>query len=72
MRLKASPLRSGVLSPVTTAPAHREPPEARGDGFGKIPLLALVLTFLGGFPDRHKNTAETDVYGGGGGGLCCY
>lgn len=30
MRLKASPLRSGVLSPVTTAPAHREPPEAGG------------------------------------------
>ncbi len=25
MRLKASPLRSSVLSPVTTSPAHREP-----------------------------------------------
>ena len=39
MRLKASPLRSGVLSPVTTAPAHREPTEAGGMVLGKYPCL---------------------------------
>ena len=71
MRLKVSPLRSGVVSPVTTSPAHREPPEAGGECFGILPLLALVLAFFGGFPDRHEITAETDVYGGGGGGPCC-
>ena len=30
-----------------------------------MPSFAPVLAFLGGFPDRHKNTAEADVYGGG-------
>ena len=65
MRLKASPLRSGVLFPVTTAPAHREPPEAGGMVLGKYPCLLLCWLFSADFPTDTKSrrtrtfTAET-------------
>ena len=55
MRLKASPLRSGVLSPVTTAPAHREPPEAGGMVLGKYPYLLLCWLFSADFPTAAKS-----------------
>ena len=65
MRLKASPLRSGVLSPVTTAPAHREPPEAGGMVLGKSHFDFSMLVFSGNFPtdtkSRRKRTKTADA-----------
>ena len=55
MRLKASPLRSGVLSPVTTAPAHREPPEAGGMVLGKFHFDFSMLVFSVDFPTDTKS-----------------
>ena len=55
MRLKASPLRSGVVSPVTTSPAHREPPEAGGSVSGFYPCLLLCWLFSADFPTATKS-----------------
>ena len=57
--------RAGAGLPLPQRGSSQHP---AGDGYGKILFCFFNAGFLGGFPDRHKITAETAENGGRGGG----